>query len=99
MREAYLIKVFGRIRTSAAQHGSRHDQPESETQMSTTAPRVIQSAASAIYGVSLLADGQMENIGIGSFDIDRAEEMACRLEAIAAAIRAKAGQRSKQLVA
>ncbi len=65
----------------------------------TTAPRVIQSAASAMYGVSLLADGHMENIGIGTFDIDRAEEMACRLEAIAAAIRAKAVEHSMQLAA
>jgi hypothetical protein len=52
-----------------------------------------------MYGVSLLADGHMENIGIGTFDIDRAEEMACRLEAIAAAIRAKAVEHSMQLAA
>lgn len=65
----------------------------------TTAPRVIQSAASAMYGVSLLSDGHMENIGIGTFDIDRAEEMACRLEAIAAALRSKAAQRSTQISA
>lgn len=67
--------------------------------MNTTAPRVIQSAASAMYGVSLLSDGHMENIGIGSLDLDRAEEMACRLEAVAKAIRAKAAQRSIQLAA
>ncbi len=64
-----------------------------------TAPCVIQSAAAAMYGVSLMSDGHMENIGIGSFDIDRAEEMACRLEAIAEAIRTKAAQRSIQLAA
>lgn len=76
---------------------SRHDQPKTEIQImeNTTAPRVIQSAAAAMYGVSLMADGHMENIGIGSFDLDRSEEMACRLEAIAAAIRAKAEQRIK----
>lgn len=64
-----------------------------------TTPRVIQSSASAMYGVSLLSDGHMENVGIGSFDLNRAEEMACRLEAIAAAIRAKATQRSIKLAA
>lgn len=62
-----------------------------------TAPRIIQSSASAMYGVSLLSDGHMENVGIGSFDLDRAEEMACRLEAIAEAIRIKAAQRSARL--
>jgi len=36
-------------------------------------------------------------LGIGAFDIDQAEELACRLEAIAKAIRAKASQRSMQL--
>lgn len=61
--------------------------------------RVIQSSASAMYGVSLMSDGHMENIGIGCFDLDRAEEMACRLEAIAEAIRAKVAQRSLQLAA
>lgn len=63
----------------------------------TTAPRVIQSSADAMFGVSLMADGHMENFGIGSFNIDRSEEMACRLETIAAAIRAKAGLKSIQL--
>lgn len=65
----------------------------------TTAPRVIQSSASAMYGVSLMSDGHIENIGIGSFDLESAEEMACRLEAIAEAIRTKAAQRSHQLAA
>ena len=50
-----------------------------------------------MYGVSLLSDGHMENIGIGSLDLDRAEEMACHLEAIAESIRAKAAQRNIQI--
>ena len=65
--------------------------------MNTTASRIIQSSASAMYGVSLLSDGHMENIGIGSLDLDRAEEMACHLEAIAESIRAKAAQRNIQI--
>lgn len=60
---------------------------------------VIQFSATATFGVSMMADGHMENIGIGSFDIDRSEEMACRLESIAKAIRARATQCASQLAA
>ena len=60
---------------------------------------LITNPTACLYGVSVREDGTFENIGIGAFDIDQAEELACRLEAIAKAIRAKASQRSIQLAA
>lgn len=55
---------------------------------------LITNPATGMYGVAICEDGTFENIGIGAFDIDQVEELACRLEAIAEAIRAKASQRS-----
>lgn len=60
---------------------------------------LITNPATGMYGVAIREDGTFENIGIGAFDIDQAEELASRLEAIAEAIRAKAARRSMQLAA
>lgn len=59
----------------------------------------ITNPTTCMCGVTVREDGTFENIGIGTFDIDQAEEMASRLEAIAEAIRAKASQRLMQLAA
>lgn len=60
---------------------------------------LITNPTTCMFGVTVREDGTFENIGIGAFDIDQAEELACRLEAIAKAIGAKASQRSIQLAA
>lgn len=53
----------------------------------------IPAPALAMYGVAIKTDGSMENIGIGHFDVEHAEELAGRLVAIASSIRALAERR------
>lgn len=49
----------------------------------------IPSPKEGLFGVSIHADGTLENVGIGSFDVRHAEKLANRLNALADSIRAK----------
>jgi len=57
--------------------------------MSKKSP-AIPAPKEGLFGVAIRADGAMENVGIGSFDIKQAEQLACQLESLAGSIRAKA---------
>ena len=48
---------------------------------------VIPSPCTALYGVSIRSDGELDNIGIGIIETGNAEAVANRLEKLAAAIR------------
>ena len=57
--------------------------------MNNSSP-TIPAPKNCLFGVAINSDGSIENVGIGSFDVDRAEQLAAHLELLAAAIRAKA---------
>ena len=57
--------------------------------MNTKSP-TIPEPKDGLFGVAVRADGTLENVGIGSFDIEQAEQLACQLESLAGSIRAKA---------
>jgi len=49
----------------------------------------IPAPSDAMYGVAIRANGVFENVGIGSFNVDQAEQLADQLVLLAEAIRAK----------
>lgn len=49
--------------------------------------RTIQNPSSGLFGVSILEDGTFENIGIGTFCTEQADEIAKRLINLAEKIR------------
>lgn len=55
--------------------------------------KIIPNPCSALFGVSINSDGSFENVGIGSFSSDKAEELSERLVALAGAIKATAHKR------
>lgn len=55
--------------------------------------RTIPNPSSCLLGVSILANGALENIGIGTFRTEQAEEIAKRLIYLAKKIRLCAAQR------
>lgn len=59
--------------------------------------RLIANPTACMYGVAVRSDGTFENVGVGSFDLNQAEELAGRLVELAKAISVKAAQQSIQL--
>ena len=56
--------------------------------MNNSSP-TIPAPKNGLFGVAINSDGSLENVGIGSFDVNQAEQLASQLELLAAAIRAK----------
>ena len=59
--------------------------------------RLITNPTGCMFGVAIRMDGTFESVGIGSFDLGNARELADRLTALAEAIRAKSGQRQEAI--
>lgn len=58
---------------------------------------IISNPCAAMFGVSVRSDGTFENVGIGSFDLSKANELADRLLLMADAIRGKADKQAALL--
>lgn len=55
--------------------------------------KIIPNPCGALFGVAIKSDGTFENVGIGSFGTDVADDLANRLIELAGAIKASAHKR------